>query len=106
MRKNRPGSAKRAIGQQEAAFRRGAPGRQFIGDSGAAQSDAAKRAERRKVERMAEVDAATRTAEELGTPVSAILAELDPGRDDARRAPSPSRRSGSPRRSCAVRATV
>lgn len=76
MRKNRPGSAKRAMGQQEAAFRRGAPGRQFIGDSAAAQSETAKRAERRKVGRMAEIDAATRTADELGTPVAAIVAEL------------------------------
>jgi hypothetical protein len=76
MRKNRPGSAKRAMGQQEAAFRRGAPGRQFIGDSAAVQSVTARRAERRKVERMAEIDAATRKAEELGTPVSAIVAEL------------------------------
>ena len=76
MRKNRPGSAKNAVAQQEAAFRRGAPGRQFIGGSGAQQSMAARQAQRRKVGRMAEIDSATRTADELGTPVSAILAEL------------------------------
>ncbi|WP_242340430.1 translation initiation factor IF-2 [Anaeromyxobacter sp. SG66] len=76
MRKNRPGSAKSAMGQQEAAFRRAAPGKQFIGGDSARQSKAARQAERRKVERMAEVDSATRTAEELGTPISAILAEL------------------------------
>lgn len=76
MTKNRPNSAKSAMGQQEAAFRRGAPGKQFIGGSAAQQSKAARQAQRRKVERMAEIDAATRTAEKLGTPVSAILAEL------------------------------
>lgn len=76
MAKNRPRSAKSAMGQQEAATRRGAPGRQFIGDSAARQSMDARQAQRRKVERMAEIDAATRNAEEIGTPVSAILAEL------------------------------
>jgi hypothetical protein len=76
MRKNRPGSAKSAMGQQEAAFRRGAPGKQFIGGASAQQSQAARQAQRRKVERMAEVDSATRRAEALGTPVSAVLAEL------------------------------
>lgn len=65
------------MGQQEAAFRRGAPGKQqFIGGASAKQSQAARQAQRRKVERMAEVDSATRRADELGTPVSAILAEL------------------------------
>jgi len=76
MRKNRPSSAKNAVAQQEAAFRRGAPGRQFIGGSAAQQSMAARQAQRRKVERMAEIDSATRTADALGTPVSAIVAEL------------------------------
>lgn len=76
MRKNRPSSAKNAVAQQEAAFRRGAPGRQFIGGSAAQQSMAARQAQRRKVERMAEIDSATRAADELGTPVSAIVAEL------------------------------
>jgi hypothetical protein len=76
MTKNQPGSAKSAMGQQEAAFRRGAPGaKQFIGGS-AEQSRAARQAERQKVERMVEVDHANHVAEELGTPVSAILAEL------------------------------
>jgi hypothetical protein len=73
--KNRPGSEKDTMGQQEAQFRRGAPGKRFIGDT-AAQSRGAKRAERDKVERMAEIDAAERRADELGVPVSAILAEL------------------------------
>src|SRR5512134_1328894 len=76
MRKIRPSSAKNAVAQQEAAFRRGAPGRQFIGGSAAQQSMAARQAQRRKVERMAEIDSATRAADELGTPVSAIVAEL------------------------------
>jgi hypothetical protein len=75
MRKNRPGSAKSAMGRQEAADRRGAPGKRFIGE-GAEQSRGARLAERQKVERMAEVDSAKRVAEELGMPVSAILAEL------------------------------
>lgn len=64
------------MGQQEAAFRRGAPGRRFIGDAAARQSLDARQAERRKVERMAEIDSATRTADELGTPISAVLAQL------------------------------
>ncbi len=76
MAKNRPGSAKSAMGQQEAAFRRDAPGaKRFIGGA-AEQSRAARQAERQKVERMAEVDHANHVAEELGTPVSAIIAEL------------------------------
>jgi hypothetical protein len=76
MARNRPGSAKNAIRQQEAAFRRGAPGaKQFIGGT-AEQSRAAKQAERHKVERMAEIDQAGHVAEEVGTPVSAIVAEL------------------------------
>jgi hypothetical protein len=75
MRKNRRGSAKQAYGQQDAAFRRGAPGKKFIGE-GAEQSYAAKQAERHKVARMAEVDSANRTAERIGVPVSAIVAEL------------------------------
>lgn len=73
--KNRPGSARAAMGQQEARMRRGAPGKRFIGE-GAEQSAKARRDERRKVERMAEIDAAERRAEEIGTPVAAILAEL------------------------------
>ncbi len=64
------------MGQQEAALRRGAPGgKQFIGGK-ADQSRAAREAERRRVERMAEIDRAHRVAEELGTPLSAILADL------------------------------
>ncbi|MGC3998965.1 MAG: translation initiation factor IF-2 [Anaeromyxobacter sp.] len=73
--KNRPGAAKEALGKQEAGFRRGAPGKKFIGDT-APQREAAKRDERERVERMAEVQAATRRAEELGVPVEAVLAEL------------------------------
>jgi hypothetical protein len=62
--------------QQEAAFRRGAPGaKQFIGGN-ADQSRAAKQAERHKVERMVEIDQAGHVAEEVGTPLSAIVAEL------------------------------
>jgi hypothetical protein len=76
MRKNRPDSAKNAVAQQQAAFRRGAPGRQFIGDGAAKQSMAARQAQRRKVERMAEIDSATRTADRLEMPVTAVLAEL------------------------------
>jgi hypothetical protein len=73
--KDRPGSARDAMGQQEARTRRGAPGKRFIGE-GAAQSAKARAAERRKVERMAEIDAATHRADEVGTPIAAILAEL------------------------------
>lgn len=73
--KNRPGSARDALGQQQARTRRGAPGKRFVGEA-AGQSAAARGAERRKVGRMAEIDAAERRAEEVGTPVAAILAEL------------------------------
>lgn len=70
-----PGQDKSALTQQQAGFRRGAPGKRFIGET-SAQSTAARRATRKKVERMAEVDAAQRRAQELGEPVSAIVAEL------------------------------
>jgi hypothetical protein len=75
MAKNRPGSAKDAMGQQQAAFRRGAPGRRFIGDADAQRAKAVG-AERKKVHRMAEVDAAERTAETVGVPVIALLADV------------------------------
>ncbi len=72
--KNRPGSAKGTLAQQEADLRRGAPGgKRFIGEK-AAQSERARRAQREAVERMAEIDSAEHEAAEL--PVSAILAEL------------------------------
>ncbi len=70
-----PGQAKEAIAQQAAVRRRGAPGKRFVGDAGR-QSAAAKLAERKRALRMAEVDAARRRAEEIGEPISAILAEL------------------------------
>ncbi len=74
--KNRPGSAKDTLAQQEADLRRGAPGgKRFIGGT-AAQSQRARRAQRAAVERMAEVDSAEQRARELGVPISAILAEL------------------------------
>lgn len=70
-----PGGEKAAIGQQAAGLKRGAPGKRFIGDT-AQQSANARRATRKKVGRMAEVEAAQRRVEELGEPVSAVLAEL------------------------------
>jgi len=73
--KNRPGSARAALGQQQARTRRGAPGKRFVGE-GAEQSATSRRDERSKVGRMAEIDAANRRAREVGTPVLAILAEL------------------------------
>ena len=75
MAKKRRGSAKDAMGQQEAAFRRGAPGRRFIGDADAQRTKAV-RAERKKVHRMAEVDSAERTAQTVGVPVIALVADL------------------------------
>lgn len=74
MAKMRRESSKHALGQQEAALRRGAPGRRFVGDS-SGQRDKAVRAEREKVHRMAEVDEAHRTAERVGVPVIAMLAD-------------------------------
>lgn len=73
--KNRPSSAKNAMGQQEAQVRRGAPGKRFIGET-AAQSGQARQAQRDRVERMAEIDDAERRAEAIGEPLAAILAEL------------------------------
>jgi hypothetical protein len=75
MVKNRPGSAKSAMGRQEADFRRGAPGKKFIGET-AEQARGAVDAQRKKVHRMAEIASARKVAEELGMPISAILAEL------------------------------
>jgi hypothetical protein len=72
MAKNRPGSARDAMGQQQALSRRGAPGKRFIGET-AEQSASARRAEREKVERMVEEDAERRKAAE---PISAILIDL------------------------------
>jgi hypothetical protein len=72
MAKNRPGSARDALGQQLAQSRRGAPGKRFIGET-AEQSASARRAEREKVERMVEEDAARRRDAE---PISAILMDL------------------------------
>ncbi len=73
--KDRPGSAREAMGQQEARTRRGAPGKRFVGQA-AEQSAKAREDERRKVERLAERDAARRRAEELDVPISTLLAEL------------------------------
>ena len=74
--RNRRFSEKDMYSQQEADVRRGAPGgKRFIGDS-AAQSQRARRVQREKVGRMAEIDSAEHRAEELGVPISAILAEL------------------------------
>jgi hypothetical protein len=60
------------MGQQLAQSRRGAPGKRFIGET-AEQSASARRAEREKVERMVEEDAARRKAAE---PISAVLMDL------------------------------
>jgi hypothetical protein len=75
MAKNRPGSSKQALKQQEAALRRGAPGRRFVGDA-RPQREEALRAEREKVHRMAEIDGARRVAERVGIPTIAMLADL------------------------------
>src|SRR5512147_3070990 len=73
-RKNRAGMARQAFARQQAQLRRRAPGKRFVGE-GAGQRQAARRAEVEAVERMAD-DAALRRADEVGEPVSAILAEL------------------------------
>lgn len=73
--KNGPEAAREAVARQQAQTRRGAPGKRFIGDR-AGQSEAARLAQRKKVERMAERDSAVRRAEAIGTPVMVILAEL------------------------------
>jgi hypothetical protein len=76
--KSRPGSAKQALAQQAAGFRRGAPGKRYVGET-ATQSARAREGERKRVARMAEIDTAQRRAEAVGEPVSAILAELVQG---------------------------
>jgi hypothetical protein len=73
--KRRGRSAKQTLSRQRAETRRRAPGKKFIGET-QAQSAAAREAERRKVERMAEVDAALRRADEIGVPIVAVAAEL------------------------------
>ncbi len=74
-RKNRPEAAREALARQQARTRRGAPGKRFVGER-APQRRAARARELRAVARMAEVDAAVHRAEEIGTPVAAIVAEL------------------------------
>jgi hypothetical protein len=75
-RNRRPGSSKQTFRQEQAALRRGAPGgRRFVGDANA-QRERAVRAEREKVQRMAEVDHAQRTAERIGVPVIALVASI------------------------------
>jgi hypothetical protein len=73
--KSRPTSARETLARQRAEGRRAAPGKRFVGET-AGQSEAARLAERKTVERMAQRDAALRRAEALGEPVGAILAEL------------------------------
>lgn len=73
--RNSDKTAREKLARQRAVTRSGAPGKRFIGER-AGQSEAARLAELRTVERMAERDAALRRAEEIGTPVAAILAEL------------------------------
>lgn len=73
--KSRPGSAKDTLAQQQAAFRRNAPGKRFIGEA-AEQSRRARKQQVEHVERLAEVDRAVRIAEDTPVPVSAVLAEL------------------------------
>ncbi len=68
-----PDSAKQELRRQETQTRRGAPGKRFIGGT-AAQSANARRAELRKVERMAKADAeARRTAEPVVVAVVALV---------------------------------
>jgi hypothetical protein len=73
--KNRPAAARETVSRQQAELRRGAPGKRFVGER-AGQSEAARLAVRKKVERMAERDAALRRARALGEPIAAIVAEL------------------------------
>lgn len=70
--RKRPDAAREELRRQESRTRRGAPGKRFVGDA-AGQSGAAKRAERRKVERLRWEEAAAQRAAE---PLSAVLAEL------------------------------
>jgi hypothetical protein len=73
--KSRPGAAKGTLGRQGAELRRAAPGKRYVGER-AVQAGAARRVERARVERMAEIDAAQRRADRLGLPIEAVLAEL------------------------------
>lgn len=64
--KRRRGSAKRTYAKQEAARRRGAPGKRFVGET-AAQSEGDRRRERKKVARMARAAREARPAEAAHT---------------------------------------
>jgi hypothetical protein len=73
--KKRRSSSKQALSRQRAETRRRAPGKRYVGEN-RKQSIQAKEAQRRTVARLVEVDAATRRAEEIGVPISAVMAEL------------------------------
>jgi hypothetical protein len=60
------------MGRQKAQTRRRAPGKRFIGET-AEQSEAARQAERERVQQLAQAAEAARLAE---TPVTTILGEL------------------------------
>jgi hypothetical protein len=87
--KNRPGSAKRTVAKQEAARKRGAPGKQFVGET-AAQSARAKQAQRKKVARMARAARSARPAE------AARTAGPAPAAPKSRKAKAPPRPRGAP----------
>jgi len=73
--KKRPRAAREALAQQAAATRRNAPGRRFVGDA-REQSERARREERARVTRMAEIDRAVRRAASLTMPLTVVFAEL------------------------------
>ncbi len=64
--RKRPGSAKRTVARQEAARKRSAPGKRFVGET-AEQSENARRSERRKVARMAHAARAAKPAQAART---------------------------------------
>jgi hypothetical protein len=64
--RKRPGSAKRTVAKQEAARKRSAPGKRFVGET-AEQSARARAAERKKVARMARASRKAKPAEAART---------------------------------------
>ncbi len=73
--KRRRKSAKETLSRQAAGFRRGAPGKRFIGET-SAQSAADHLEEVRRAQRMAEIASARRRAEAVAEPIEAVLAQL------------------------------
>jgi hypothetical protein len=68
-------SAKEKLAQQGAGFRRGAPGKRFVGGA-REQSERDHLDEVKRAQRMAEIAGARQRAEAISEPIEAVLAQL------------------------------